>query len=103
MQKQKFKAVIRQLQADEKARIIPSLNNEGKQHVVPYETQIIGLQRQRDFMDREMTLLCTLNNSKDILIQALQSKLESICSGNPELSDLRSDNDSNEVFILNFF
>ncbi|VDK74171.1 unnamed protein product [Litomosoides sigmodontis] len=95
-QKQKFETAIRHLQGDKKAVVVLPPNNDKKQHVVPYETQIIGLQRQRDFMDREMTLLCALNNSKDVLIQALKTKLEGICSEKPVLSDVRSDNDSNK-------
>ncbi|CAG9537486.1 unnamed protein product [Cercopithifilaria johnstoni] len=100
VEKRKFKAVIRQLQADKEALIASSsMKNSGKeQHMISHEEQIIGLQRQRDFMDREMTLLCTLNNSKDVLIQALQAKLECICicPEKPELLDLKSENDRNE-------
>ncbi|EJD76266.1 hypothetical protein, variant [Loa loa] len=98
-EKRKFKAVIRQLQADKRAVVTSSAlkSNDGEQHVGRHEAQIIGLQRQRDFMDRELTLLCTLNNSKDVLIQSLKAKLEGICSEKLELSDLRSENDKNEM------
>ncbi|VDK64326.1 unnamed protein product [Onchocerca ochengi] len=98
-QRRKFKAVIRQLQSDKEALLASSTmknNNDREQHMIQYETQLAALQRQRDFMDQEMTLLCTLNNSKDVLIQALQSKLEDICSEKSELSHLRSENDKNE-------
>uniref|UniRef100_A0A8R1Y5V9 Uncharacterized protein n=1 Tax=Onchocerca volvulus TaxID=6282 RepID=A0A8R1Y5V9_ONCVO len=44
--------------------------------MIQYETQFAGLQKQRALMDQEMTLLCFLNNSKDVLIQALQAKSE---------------------------
>lgn len=102
MEKRKFKAVICQLQADKGALVVPSLmkKSDRKQHLVSHRAQIIGLQRQRDFMDHEMTLLCTLNNSKDVLIQALQAKIEGTCS---ELSDLKSENDRNKVFTFNVF
>lgn len=50
--------------------------------MIQYETQFAGLQKQRALMDQEMTLLCFLNNSKDVLIQALQAKFEDMCSEN---------------------
>lgn len=92
------------MQTDKKAPVTSSVikNNDREQRVDQLEVQVIGLQRQRDFMDREMTLLCTLNNSKDTLIQALQAKLEGICSEKAELLDSRSGNDRNEVFTSAF-
>ncbi|VDO31126.1 unnamed protein product, partial [Onchocerca flexuosa] len=98
-QRRKFKAVIRQLQADKEALLASSVmknKNDREQHMIQYETQLVALQRQRDFMDQEMTLLCTLNNSKDVLIQALQAKLEEMCSEKSGLSHLRSENNKNE-------
>ncbi|KAK6104254.1 hypothetical protein QQG55_15565 [Brugia pahangi] len=95
-EKQKFKAVIRQLQADKKALVASSaMKNDEEQYLV-HEAQITGLQKQLDFMDREMTLLFTLNNSKDVLIQTLRAELEGIYSTEPKLSDLRPKNDRKE-------
>ncbi|OZC11231.1 hypothetical protein X798_01647 [Onchocerca flexuosa] len=81
-QRRKFKAVIRQLQADKEALLASSVmknKNDREQHMIQYETQLVALQRQRDFMDQEMTLLCTLNNSKDDKndrIEQLQIQIE---------------------------
>ncbi|VDO37036.1 unnamed protein product, partial [Brugia timori] len=95
-EKRKFKAVIRQLQADKKALVASSaMKNDEEQYLV-HEAQIIGLQKQLDFMDREMTLLFTLNSSKDVLIQTLRAELEGIYSTEPKLSDLRSKSDRKE-------
>ncbi|MCP9261941.1 BMA-HCP-2 [Dirofilaria immitis] len=61
-----------------------------------YEAQLIGLQRQRDFMDHEMTLLCNLNNSKDVLIRTLQARFEDMRTEKSELLHSRYENDKNE-------
>uniref|UniRef100_A0A915PLM3 Uncharacterized protein n=1 Tax=Setaria digitata TaxID=48799 RepID=A0A915PLM3_9BILA len=82
-----LKLAIRQLQVDKEALTaspVMKSNNE-KQHRSRYEMQVIGLQKQRDFMDQEMTLLCNLNNAKDVLIQSIEAKLEILSSEKTEL------------------
>ncbi|EJW74575.1 hypothetical protein WUBG_14518, partial [Wuchereria bancrofti] len=97
VEKRKFKTVIRQLHADKKALVASSaMENDDEEQYLVHEAQVIGLQRQLNFMDREITLLFTLNNSKDVLIQTLRAELESIYSTEPKLSDLRSENDRKE-------
>ncbi|VBB26933.1 unnamed protein product [Acanthocheilonema viteae] len=93
-EKRKFKAIIRQLEVNKEVLVLPSLmkNSDREQHLVPLGAQIIGLQKQRDFMDREITLLCTLNKSKDVLIQTLKAELEGF--EKPGFS--RPENDRNE-------
>ncbi|KAM3719144.1 Coiled-coil domain-containing protein [Dirofilaria immitis] len=98
-ERRKLEPIIRQFQADKKALLASSMmkNNDGEQqHIIQYEAQLIGLQRQRDFMDHEMTLLCNLNNSKDVLIRTLQARFEDMRTEKSELLHSRYENDKNE-------
>lgn len=79
-ERRKLKAAIRQLQAEKEAlQGVPSRkDDEEDQRIQQFLLQIDGLQKQRDFMDQEMTLLCMLNNSKDECIRELQDRLKLI-------------------------